>query len=97
MFYMLQDTENSSLGPSLHSQCSENEPGGPISVQELKAAKTHLLKWSQFLIDKDSLGKKLVAEKVVDGIFRAHGQLEDVRCLLEELRKPIILQKITLL
>ena len=37
--------------------------------------------------------KKLVAKKDEDGLFRAHGLLEDVRCLPEELRKPIILPK----
>ena len=58
---------------------------GPISVQELKAAETHLLKWSQFHVDKDSLDKKLVAKKGEDGLLRAHGRLE------EELRKPVIL------
>ena len=80
MFYVLQDTENSSLRRSL-------------SVQELKAAETHLLKWSQFYVNEDSLDKKLVAKRDEDGLFRAHGRLEDIRCLPEELRKPIILQK----
>ena len=52
-----------------------------------------LLKWSQFHVNEDSLDKKLVAKKDEDSLFRAHGRLEDVRCLPEELRKPIILPK----
>ena len=70
-----------------------NPKSGPILVQELKAAETHLLKWSQFHVNEDSVDKKLVAKKDEDGLFRAHGRLEDVRCLPEELRKPIILPK----
>ena len=70
-----------------------NPKSGPISVQELKAAETHFLKWSPFHINEDSLDKKLVAKKDEDSLFRVHGLLEDVRCLPEELRKPIILPK----
>ncbi|PFX31433.1 hypothetical protein AWC38_SpisGene3710 [Stylophora pistillata] len=62
---------------------------GPISVPELKAAEARLLKWSQFL--KWRLDKKLVAKKGEDGLLRAHGRLEVIRSLPEELRKPIIL------
>ena len=77
----------------IHNARKMNPKSGPISVQELKAAETYLLKWSQFLVDEDSLDQKLVAKKGEDGLFRAHGRLEDVRSLPEELRKPIILPK----
>ena len=75
----------------IHNARKINPKSGPISVQELKAAETHLLKWGQFHVDEESLDKKLVAKKGEDGIFRAHGRLEDVRYLPEDLRKPIIL------
>ena len=75
----------------IHNARRRNPTSGPISVQELKAAVTHILKWSKFHFDEDSLDKKLVAKKGEDGFLRAHGQLEDVRCLPEELRKPVIL------
>ena len=68
-----------------------NPKSGPISVQELKSAETQLLKWSQFHVDEDSLETKLVAKKGEDGLLGAHGRLKDVRCLPEELRKPIML------
>ena len=77
----------------IHNARKMNPKSGPISDQELKAAETHFLKWSQFNINEDSLDKKLVGKKDEDGLFRAHGRLEDVRCLPEELRKPIILPK----
>ena len=75
----------------IHNARKMNPKSGPISVQELKAAETHLLKWSQFHVNKGSLDKKLVAKKGEDGLLRAHGRLEDVRSLPEDLRKPIIL------
>ena len=75
----------------IHNARRKNPTSGSISVQELKAAETHILKWSQFHVDEDSLDKKLVAKKGEDGLLRAHGRLEDVRCLPEELRKPVIL------
>ena len=81
------------VGRFIHNARKMNLKSGPILVQELKAAETHLLKWSQFHVNEDSLDKKLVAKKDEDGLFRAHGRLEDIRCLPEELRKPIILQK----
>ena len=75
----------------IHNARKLNPMSGPISVQELKAAETHLLKWSQLHVDEGSLDKKLVAKTGADGLLRAHGRLEDVRSLPEELRKPIIL------
>ena len=81
------------VGRFIHNARKMNTKSGPISVQELKATETHLLKWSQFHVNEDSLDKKLVAKKDEDSLFRAHGRLEDVRCLPEELRKPIILPK----
>ena len=70
-----------------------NPKSGPTSVQELKVAATYLLKKSQFLVDEDSLDKKLVAKKGGDGLFRAHGRLEDARSLPGAFRKPITLPK----
>ena len=70
-----------------------NPKSGSISVQELKSAETHLLKWSQFHVDEASLDKTLVAKKGEDDLLRAHGRFEDVRCLPEELRKPVNLPR----
>ena len=77
----------------IHNAQKLNPESGPISVQELKAAETHLLKWSQFHVDEGSLDKNLMAKKSEDGLLRAHGRLEDVRSLPEDLRKPIILPR----
>ena len=73
----------------VHNARKLNPKSGPISVQELKAAESHLLKWSQFQVDEESLDKKLMAKKGEDGLFRAHGRLEDVRYLPEELKRPL--------
>jgi len=75
----------------IHNARKMNPKSGPISVQELRAAETHLLKWSQFYANEESLVKKLVAKKGEDDLLRAHGRLKDVRCLPEELRKPVII------
>ena len=53
----------------IHNARKMNPKSGPISVQELKAAETHFLKWSQFNINEDSLDKKLVTKKDEDGLF----------------------------
>ena len=74
----------------IHNAQKMNPESGPISVQ---AAETHLLKWSQFHVDEGSLDKNLMAKKSEDGLLRAHGRLEDVRSLPEDLRKPIILPR----
>jgi len=75
----------------IHNAQKLNPKSEPISVQELKAAETHLLKWSQFHVDEGSLEKKLLAKEGEVGLLHAHGRLEDFRSLPEELRKPIIL------
>lgn len=77
----------------IHNARRLNPKPGPISVQELKAAETHLLKWSQFHVDEESLDKKLMAKKSKDSFFHVHRQLEDVRYLPEELKSPIVLPR----
>ena len=42
------------VGHFIHNARKMNLKSGPISVQELKAAETHLLKWSQFHVNEDS-------------------------------------------
>ena len=82
--------ENSCLYPWFHSQCLKKEPEVRTHFSSgTEAAETHLLKWSQFHIDDGSLDKELVAKKGEEGLLHAHGGLENVRSLLEELRKTI--------
>lgn len=64
-----------------------------ISVKELKDSEKLLFKWSQRKIDRNSLDKKLIAQADEDGIIRAHGRLENVKSLPDDLRNPIILPR----
>ncbi|XP_068735180.1 uncharacterized protein [Montipora capricornis] len=54
----------------------KNVKTGSITVQELQGLEKQLFKWSQ--LDEN-------------GLLRAHGRLEDVRSLPQELRNPVIL------
>ena len=64
-----------------------------ISPKELSEAELWLFKWSQQILDKDKLDKKLIPLEDEQGLLRAHGRLENIRSLLIELRNPIILPK----
>ena len=64
-----------------------------ISPKELSEAKLWLFKWSQQTLDKDKLDKKLIPSEDEQGLLRAHGRLENIRSLPNELRNPIILPK----
>ena len=44
-------------------------------------------------IDVDKLDKKLIPSKDEHGLLRAHGRLENIRTLPDEMRNPIILPK----
>ena len=94
VFDVLQDTDNSSLRQSFYSQRSENEPKVRADLSSgTEGCRDPFSKVESISHQQDSLDKKLVAKKDEDGLFRAHGRLEDVGCLPEELRKPIILPK----
>ena len=48
---------------------------------------------SQQTLDKDKLDKKLIPFEDEQGLLRAHGRLENIRSLPNELRNPIIKSK----
>ena len=63
----------------------------PISLQELRESELRMLQWCQQTIDIDTVDKKLIPTTDERGFFRAHGRLENIRSLPNEMRKPIIL------
>ena len=65
----------------------------PISPKELTESELRLFKWCQQTIDVDKLDKKLIPSKDEHGLLRAHGRLENIRTLPDEMRNPIILPK----
>jgi len=65
----------------------------PISFQGLSESELQMLKWCQQTINIDTVDKKLIPTTDEQGLFRAHGRLENVRSLPIEMRKPIILPK----
>jgi len=71
----------------------KNTKTGPITVQELKESENQLFKWSQLHLDPSVIDKKLIPSLDEDGLIRAHGRLEDVRSLPQEMRNPVILQR----
>ena len=66
---------------------------GPITVQELKESENQLFKWSQSHLKPSVVDKKLIPSLDENGIIRAHGRLEDVRLLPQEMRNPVILPR----
>ena len=62
-----------------------------ISPKELTESELRLFKWCQQTIDVDKLDKKLIPSKDEHGLLRAHGRLENIRTLPDEMRNPIIL------
>ena len=69
----------------------KNVKPGPITVQELKESENQLFKLSQFHLKPSVVDKKLIPNLDEDGIICAHGWLEDVRLLPQEMRNPVIL------
>ena len=63
----------------------------PIPPKELTGSELRLFKWCQQTIDVDKLDKKLIPSTDEHGLLRAHGRLENIRTLPDELRNPIIL------
>ena len=71
----------------------KNVKTGLITVQELKESENQLFKWSQFHLKPSVVDKKLIPSLDENGIIRAHGRLEDVRLLPQEMRNPVILPR----
>ena len=71
----------------------KNVKTGPITVQELKESENQLFKWSQFHLKPSVVDKKLIPSLDENGIIPAHGRLEDVRLLPQEMRNPVILPR----
>ena len=65
----------------------------PISPKELTESELRLFKWCQQTIDVDKLDEKLISSKNEHGLQRAHGSLEKIRTLPNEMRDPVILPK----
>ena len=65
---------------------------GCLTVQELKASETQLIKWCQLNLDT-KLDDKLIPKADQDGVIRAHGRLEDIRSLPQDLKNPVILPR----
>ena len=71
----------------------KNAKTGPITVQELKESENQLFKWSQLHLDPSVIDKKLIPSLDENALIRAHGRLEDVRSLPQEMRNPVILPR----
>ena len=91
MFNILKGQENLSLRTKIRQQHKNYRD--PISPKELTESELRLLKWCQQTIDVDKLDKKLIPSKDEHGLLRAHGRLENIRTLPDEMRNPIILPK----
>ena len=59
----------------------------------MKESENQLFKWSQFHLKPTVVDKKLIPSLDENGIIRAHGRLEDVRLLPQEMRNPVILPR----
>ena len=91
MFNILKGQENLSLRTKIRQQHKNDRD--PISPKELTESELRLFKWCQQTIDVDKLDKKLIPSKDEHGLLRAHGRLENIRTLPDEMRNPIILPK----
>ena len=65
----------------------------PISPQELRESELQMLKWCQQTINIDTVDKKLIPTSDKQGLLCAHGRLENIRSLPNEMHKPIILPR----
>ena len=77
----------------VHNIRKKNDKTGPITVQELKESENQIFKWSQLHLKPSVVDKKLIPSLDENGIIRAHGRLEDVRLLPQEMRNPVILPR----
>ncbi|XP_068735176.1 uncharacterized protein [Montipora capricornis] len=68
-------------------------PIEPTAKAELQGLEKQLFKWSQAHLDPSVIDKKLTPKLDENGLLRAHGRLEDVRSLPQELRNPVILPR----
>ncbi len=62
-----------------------------ITAQEPQTSEKYLLKLCQDSLDLSHLEDKLLPRMDQDGLQRAHGRLEEIRSLSEEMRNPITL------
>ena len=65
----------------------------PISPQDLRESEIQMLKWCQQTINIDTVDKKLIPTSDEQGLLYAHGRLENIRSLPNEMRKPITLPR----
>lgn len=65
----------------------------PISVNELKTSENLLFQWCQQERNVGELSIQKLKPKFEDGLLRAHGRLENIRSLPQEMCKPIILPR----
>ena len=91
MFNILKGQENLSLRTKIRQQHKNYRD--PISPKELTESELRLFKWCQQTIDVDKLDKKLIPSKDEHGLLRAHGRLENIRTLPDEMRSPVIVPK----
>lgn len=68
-------------------------PKGPLTVQERKDSESQLVKWSQRNLDLSLLSEELMAKPDEKGLMQAHGRLENIRSLPQDMRNPIILPR----
>ena len=67
-----------------------NRTTGPITVSELQDSENQLFKWCQCHLVLSAL-KEVVPKTDKGGLLRAHGRLEEVKTIPDEMRNPIIL------
>ena len=74
-----------------HEKVSKN--WDVISLKEVLQVECWLFKCSQQTLHKKKPDRKLTPSKDEQGLFRAHGRLENIRSLPNDLRNPIVLLK----
>ena len=77
----------------LATQEQKKKKSGVISPKELSEAELCLFKWSQQTLEKDKLDKNFIPSEDEQELVHAHGRLENIWSLPNELRNPIILPK----
>lgn len=65
----------------------------PISPGEMRESELQMFKWCQETINTDTLDQKLMSKPDKQELLPAHGRLENIRSLPNEIRNPIILPK----
>ena len=66
---------------------------GSLTVEELQMAEKQLFRWSQHQINVNNINQQVQAKVDQEGLLRAHGRLEDIRSLPDDMRNPIILPR----